>query len=294
MRITSMMMGNTLSRSLSDLRGRLTGVQTDLATGRRLHRPSDHPAAMVDSLRVRTALDRLDRYERNIGDAMGWLGTADSALAHLTSILQRAGELAVQGANGTMSDTARVSLAQEVDKLLEGAVELANTAYGESFIFAGHRGDAPPFSLAAGVVAYNGNNGTVLREIAPSTTMQVNVTGSDLVAQTDLFTILQDLADRLRSGDQTGISQISVADINTAQDALVSLRAGIGARHQQVELMEQNSRDVRINLESSREVIEGVDMERTIIEYQQLDAAYSTALAVGARILPPSLLDFLR
>lgn len=289
-----MMMSDTLTQGLSEMRTRLSRLQTELGTSRRLHRPSDHPAAAVDALRLRSALDRMDRYERNISEANSWLGVADGALGQLTEILQRVKELAVQGANGTLTPENMAVLAAEVDKLLSSAVDVGNTAHGQTYLFGGFRGDAPPFALAGGVVTYNGDVGQVMREIAPGTQLQINLPGSDLMAATDVFTAIKNLYDRLMAADNAGISQFSLTEVDNAIAGAVQLRASLGARQQQAEMMEQRSRDTRVSLETHLEIVEGVDMEKTMIDFNQADTAYRTALAVGARILPPSLVDFLR
>lgn len=294
MRITSSMMSDTVTTSLNELRARLSGLQTNLATSKRLHKPSDHPSATVDAMRVKSALERLDRFERNLGDAKSYLATTDSALDHLTQILQRASELAVQGANSHMPQEALDSLADEVDKLLEGAVDVGNTTLAGTYLFAGLKGDAPPFTLAAGVVTYNGDNGVLRREVSPGNQMQINLTGNDLLAASDIFNVLKNLSDRLRAGDVTTISSTSVKEVQNALDGVLQLRSSVGARHRQVELLEARQRDTRINMESQLELLEGIDMEKTLIEYNQVDLAYRTALAIGGRILPPSLMDFLR
>lgn len=289
-----MMMSETVNQSLGNLRTKLARVQTDLATGRRLHKPSDHPSATVDALRVKSALERLDRYDRNLSDATGWLSSTDSALDHLNGVMVRAYEVAVRGANGTEPQDALNSLAEEVDALLGAAVDAANSTYAETYLFGGLKGDQKPFTLAGGIVTYNGDAGAVFREIAPGTQMQVNVSGSELQTVTDLFNTLKDLADRLRAGDHAGISSTTLQNLQNGITGLVQIRASVGARQRQVEIMEQRSRDLRVNMESHLEVLEGIDMERTIIDFNQMDMAYRTALQVGGRILPPSLLDFLR
>lgn len=293
MRITSTMMGSTVVQSLSDIRNRMLGLQTDLATSKRLHKPSDGPSATVDSLRLRSTLNRLERYDRNIEDARGWLSTTDSALDQLNGVAQRAHELAIQAANDTLSQSARDNVAAEIDRLLEGAVQYANTSYAESYLFGGLKGDAEPFTLASGAVTYNGDAGVVKREVAPGTQVQINADGQAL-ADTGLFAALTDLSERLKAGNRDAISSQSVAELSNSIDSLVELRASLGARFSQVELMERLAKDTRVNLESNQEILEGIDLEKTMIEFNQMESAYQTALAIGARVMPPSLLDFLR
>lgn len=298
MRVTNGMLAGNLMDSLGGLKERLARLQGQISSGKALERPSDAPAAYVDQMKVQAALQRLDRYGQNAADTRAWLNTTESALHTLGEILQRARELALQGANDTMAPADRHYLATEVDQLLRAAVDTANSDHNGEYVFGGFRSAAPPFTLdpATRAVTYNGDSGRMIREVGPGIQVQANVTGPDLQGAADLFAVLKELHDQLRSPAPAAerISATVLPGLDAAQGQLFRLFADVGARSRNLELLEARSRDLRINLETQMQETGGVDLARALVDLNTEETAYRAALAVGARILPQSLVDFLR
>ncbi|MCG0239906.1 MAG: flagellar hook-associated protein FlgL [Firmicutes bacterium] len=293
MRITNQVMANVTIYNINQIRKRLYAAQTDLASGTRLHRPSDSPPDVVETMRLYSSRTRLERYKTNIADAKARLEQTDLALQQLVSVVVRVRELAIQGANASSSDLSRNASAEEVERLLEAAVDIANSQYAGKYLFAGTASDAPAFSIAGGVVTYNGNSDKIYREIAPNIRVEVNVTGDQLI-NLNLFGILKDVADHLRAGDLNALSGPDLAALNQLEDGLLGLVTQLGARQRSVELAENRAMELTYTLEAHITQTEGIDFEATLLRFNQEELAYKTALGVTARILPPSLLDFLR
>src|SRR5690554_3724347 len=99
MRITSEAM---VLRSVDRLQSRLSlyeRAQTELASGRRILRPSDDPAGARRAMSINSSLQAREQELANIDDARGWLDMADSQLQSVTTRLARARELVTNGAN---------------------------------------------------------------------------------------------------------------------------------------------------------------------------------------------------
>ncbi|HEX2084304.1 MAG TPA: flagellar hook-associated protein FlgL, partial [Solirubrobacteraceae bacterium] len=196
-RITEGMLGRRL---LSDLRAstqRIATAQRQIASGRRIDKPSDDPLATHNALRLRSELGGIEQDKRTISDTKGWLDTTDSALATITDVVHRARELALQGANGAIGQTERNKLADEVDQLIETAKSAANSSYGGRYVLAGQDTDDAPYAPGA-VDAYDGDTGAIARQIGPGVSVQINVKGVDILgngaADTKLLTTLRTLA----------------------------------------------------------------------------------------------------
>lgn len=301
MRVTSNMLGDRTLQNLDRIRERMYRLETDLATGTWLHRPSDSPADVVNTVRLRDARQRLTRYQRNMDDAAARLRAAESAISDLVQIVRRASELAVQGANDTYSPEARKAIALEMDELLKYAVQAANATYGDEYLFAGWNTGQPAFTLDMSVtppIKYNGDTGVITRQIAPGQSpdqwVVVNVTGNVLrnAGGIDLFGALANAASNLRN--QPDQLQTSIDELQRVTDHLLQLQATIGARQRVIELSQDRALDLQVTLEQHVEQTSGVDIEKALIDFKREEAAYQTALGMAARILPPSLLDFLR
>lgn len=295
MRVTGQMMAGTVARNLVRLREWLTEGQTKLATGMRIHRPSDDPARVLDSMKVRSAFSELSQFETAIIDGRGWLGSSESALTHLVEQLGRVRELAVAGGQGTHTTTSLSALAQEVTAIRDELLGVVNETHAGYRLFGGHLIDAKPFTVDPdGHVVYAGNDGVLQREVGPGIVVEVNINGEQLLAGGDFFALLQRLADNLSSGDVTAVSTVDLAELDGALDWLTALRSQVGVRYARLDYLEGRAVETRVALAEMQAQAEGIDVARTLIELNEAEAAYQTALAAGARIIPPTLLDFMR
>src|SRR5262245_3439034 len=127
MRVTQSMLFRNQASSLSASYARLFGVQAQISSGRRLLAPSDDPAAIRPVLDLRAGRRRLDQVKSNAGFVAGELGAADGALQSMSDLVIRAREIAVSGANGTLTQAERDGMAIEVDGLLDQLLSLANS-----------------------------------------------------------------------------------------------------------------------------------------------------------------------
>jgi flagellar hook-associated protein 3 FlgL len=124
--------------------------QRQLASGRRLNRPSDDPVAASNALDVRTSKSSATQYRRNVDDSQAYLATVDSTVASSNEILQRARELAIQGSNDTMTPENRKHLLEEAKSLFEQLAAIANTTFRGEYLFSGTNTQEAPYELRTG------------------------------------------------------------------------------------------------------------------------------------------------
>ncbi|HEY8475932.1 MAG TPA: flagellar hook-associated protein FlgL [Chloroflexota bacterium] len=302
MRVTYNMFADTVLRNIMANQERLEELQRQLTSGKRLTKPSDDPVAVSRALGLRSTLASTEQYLRNVDAAVSWLNATDAALARVGDVLQRARELAIQGANDTMGTNERQLIAAEVGQLIENAVQLGNATYGNSYIFAGARTQSKPFDYVAGAVVYNDADPVTAtklleREVSPGVRVVVNVVGHDPVGGNALFdqvfTALQNLHAALQADDVNAIRS-SLGGIDATQDTLLEARASVGARVNRLEAAKDRLTDLQVNLSELRSSLEDVDMVEAISSFATAETVLKAALAAAGRSLPPSLLDFLR
>lgn len=170
-RITNNMIANTLKRNMNNNIKNLSVLQNQLSTGRVINRPSDNPAGLVRSLRLRSDLVSNDQYLANIQEGINYMDTTDAALDNLTKVLARVRDLTVQGANGTNDIGARDSIAKEVAQLRDQIKTVANTTYGSKYVFAGSNVTEEPCQGNQ----WTGNNQLLDREIGTGVLLPVNL-----------------------------------------------------------------------------------------------------------------------
>ena len=138
-------------------------------------------------------------------------------------------ELTLQAANGSTSDAGRQSIKQQIDQLTEEAKTTLNSAYDGRYIFSGTKTDTPPYSAATGD-AYQGDASPVVRQIGPGVSVQVNVTGDDVLS--GLLPTLRTLSAHLASNDTASLGTSDLQAIDAGFDNLTD-QARPGRRRDQ-------------------------------------------------------------
>jgi flagellar hook-associated protein 3 FlgL len=302
MRVTQTMLSNNMLRHISESYQRMGKTQEQLATGKKITRPSDDPVVAMKGMTYRTNLTEVEQYKRNLSEAYNWMENSDAALDKATSVMQRIRELTVQASNGTLEESQRGMIAKEIGQLKEHLVSIANTKVAGKFIFNGTDTNTKPVDLNAATNKVSTNTNDFLIEMSPGIKVAVNVSGAGVftydnsAAGEGLFSDIEELEKKL-SG-QTGTFSLEVGEYLEVLDKhiinMTAERAELGARYNRVELI-----DARV---SEQEVIanrilsdnEDADIERVITDLKMQETVHRAALGVGARIMQPSLMDFLR
>jgi flagellar hook-associated protein 3 FlgL len=300
MRVTNQMMNASLLGNLNNLRARNASLTEQISSGDRITRASEDPGAANDVMRTQSRLQLLTQWGSNLGDAKDWVRSSESALGGITGLLNKAKEIAMVGANGPLEDSVRQPLAAQMDALLDDLVAAMNGKQGDAAMFAGFKTDADPFVIdkTTGTVTYNGDTGAMQRDVGPGVTVTANLDGSRFGASTDpahplkvVWQLAQDL--KLTAGSATAVRG-DLDNVSKALSGVINLRSEIGARDQRLEQLDSLHTDMSVQLQDALQQAQGVDMQKALLELSYADTTYRAALQVGARIIPPTLVDFLR
>lgn len=293
MRVTNMMMMTKFMRNLSNNELRLNGYQDQLSTGHRINKPSDDPVGVIAAMRYKSYIKEAEVYTDNINKARDYLNATDTALGNVSDIIQRASELTIQGLNGTNSDASRASIAAEIRQLAEQVGVVANTTHGSKYIFAGTNVTEQPFDPGG----WKGNDQPLNLEIGVGVTMTVNSRMGDFFYNTDpanpgLYQLLNDIAVDLENNDTSGLNS-SLGLLQASLDRLNNERAAIGARVNRLDLQEKRLEESSGNYTELLSKTQDVDMAEVIMNLKMQESVYRASLEAGARILLPTLADFL-
>ncbi|MBO2521675.1 MAG: hypothetical protein CW345_07725 [Firmicutes bacterium] len=307
-RVTNQMMSQRMLENLWASMRRLDKWNQQLSTGRRISLPSDDPADTETAMRLRTLLREGEQYVRNVDDALAWLEATDAALNHATQVLQRARELIIYGGNGTLTDEARQALATEMNQLIHDLFAVANTKHGQRYLFAGENTLIRPFeaileepddpSSPVGNFQYHGTryepadgfDGLEL-EIEAGNTLRYNIFGNDVFEP--IFDVLIAVREHLENGNLNDLTGDDLRKFDEAMDNLLRWRAEVGARVNRLELVRERLSQNQVNLEKLSAEVEGIDIAEVIMRLKMEENVYRAALGAGARIIQPTLLDFL-
>ena len=305
-RITQRTVAQTSLQGLQGNLSRMQQLQEQLSSGRSLNRPSDSPTRTVQAMQLRGDNSRTEQYVRNGQDGLGWLGTADSVLTRSLELANRAREVTVSGMTDAVPAASRQAMAVEIENLRLGLLEVANTRYLNAPLFGGTTAGTAAYDVATGT--YVGDTGVLRRTVAPDTSVEVSFTGRQVFGddgdRTQLFTVLQRIADHLRTdadGDGAVDSKVDMENLSKdlghldiAIDRMLSTVGQVGARYNRVDALRATADDKLLTGASRLAETESVDLAKTIVDLQLQEVAYQAALGATARVIQPSLVDFLR
>jgi flagellar hook-associated protein 3 FlgL len=292
-RITQRLM---VERSLGSLQtglGRLARSQEQLSTGRVINRPSDSPTGTNDAMRLRAQIASDTQHARNASDGLSYLGRTDEALSRMVDGLRRARDLVVQGAStGSAGPQAREALATELEQIRASMLSLANTQHMGRALFGGTSG-SPQAYAADGT--FIGDRNDVVRMVGDDTSVKVNTTGPaafETPGGQNLFGILDATIAAMRTTPED--LGTSLEQIDAVQSTMLSALADVGTRYGRVEDALSTLGTTEITNKTALSEVENVDIAKAIVDLQMQEVAYQSALGATARVLQPSLLDFLR
>jgi flagellar hook-associated protein 3 FlgL len=268
-------------------------LQDQLSSGKQISRPSDSPTGTVASLQLRGEARSAQQYARNADDGMGWLGTLDNTLDGTSALINRARDLTVQGlSSGTNDAQSQKALAVEIDNIKASLIGYANTTYLDRPVFGGTTVDSAAY-LADGT--YVGDGGQLSRTVGADASIPVTASGPKVfgTGDTQLFAVLQKISDGLKAGDTDGLST-SLENLDSAADLVKSTLSDVGARYNRLTQMKQTAQDRVLAVTSQLSDVEDVDLPKAIMEMQLQQTSYQAALAASAKVIQPSLIDFLR
>ncbi len=269
---------------------KMAELQNQMSSGKKVNVPSDDPAAASDMLRLRAEQRVNAQYARNAGDAASWLQTVDTAITASTAALRQVRDLTVQGGNGALGPSSLNALADELESLGETLLSNANTSFVGRSVFAGTSDAGVAFDAA---YSWTGSGATVERRLSSTTTVRVDGDGAAVygTGTGSVFALVDRIVADLRAGqDPTA----HLGAIDSRLESMLSELASVGARHKNVLATQQTLMAQDIETGTRLSEIEDIDLASIILDLQSQEVAYKGALGATAKVLQPTLLDFLR
>jgi len=261
-------------RQLQQTNANISKAMERLSSGLRINRAGDDAAGLAVSEVMRSQIRGMQVATRNSQDGISLVQVADGAIGSVTDMLQRVRDLAVQAANGTLTDAQRGNLDKEVQNIL-----LEINRVGSDTEFNGVK-------ILAGSVA----------TAASAITLQIGANGGQNIAFTIGTISVSDL----------GLSGLAVSTQASASAAIASLDAAVATLNTQRALMGaiQNRLEQTIarlgvtseNLQAAESRIRDADMAAEMIYFtkNQILQQSGTAMLAQANQAPQSVLQLLK
>ena len=259
LRINTNIPAMTAQRSLSQITERLAVGYRRLATGLRITTAADDAAGLGISERLRAQVRSLDQARRNALDGISLVQTGEGALGEVSGMLLRLRELAVQSANGSVSNSDRRTLDEEFQQLVD---EIDRIGRGTEF---------------NGIKLLDGNASTVLFQVGIGTNA-----GIDTLAASLSPVLATGLGLSVLGVTNVGASTTAIAAIDSAIDSVSRVRGRFGALQNRLDSTIRNLAVQSENLAAAESRIRDADLAKevaVVAKYQILQQAAISVLA---------------
>ncbi|MEJ8544108.1 flagellar hook-associated protein FlgL [Brevibacillus borstelensis] len=298
LRVTQNMLNNNMLRNLHKSMLNMDKMQQQLASGRKINLPSDDPVVATRGMFYRSSLMENEQYQRNVNEARSWMDLTDKTLDEVGNVMKRVSELLVYSGNGATSPDDLRTMGAEIAELKKHLGTLANQTINGKYIFAGTETDKAPYDETAngGKGDFtNKNSSEVNLELSQNVFAAANINAQKIFNYpnngANMFKVLDNIIDELNAGRSVTQFQDEIAD---QYDNLLAERATLGARVNRIELIEERLNTQEVNVKELMSNNEDANIAEVITNLKTQEGVHRSALGAGARIIQPTLLDFLR
>ncbi|PYX39172.1 MAG: flagellar hook-associated protein 3 [Acidobacteria bacterium] len=276
-----------LLAALSNAQQQQNTALLQMASGRRVNKPSDDPTATAVLIQNQAESSQTDQYLRSVQSMQAQLQTTDSTLNSVVLALQRAISLGVQGANGTLSDANRASVVGELSGIQDQLIGLANLTFPTQT-----RPYVADASQPSGV-SYDGNAGTNSIAVSNGVNMQVNLPGSQIFSApgSDVFQAIHTMIVALQTNTGT---DTAAGGLRTAFDHVTAQRVFYGNALNQLSSQQTYLNNDKLLLSQEENTVGGADLAASTTNLLSAQTARSAALSAAGRIAQLSLFDYLK
>ena len=263
-----------------------------LATGLRINSAKDDASGIAVASRLTSQIEGLRQASRNANDAVSMLLTAEGGLQSMTENLQRMRELAVQSANGSISDVERSyldleyrQLVQEIDRLAE------STKFGNVTLLNGGTDPGDPkffrFQIGHGTDATDSLNFFVGDYNVGELGQGKNPDGTDIPGENPISGTVISFQ---------GGAQLAIDSVDRALTAVLSGRASLGSYQVRFEHVISNNQIAAENAQTSRGRIQDTDfaMESAQLAKTQVLQQSGIAMLSQANAMPQQVLTLIQ
>lgn len=282
MRLSTNLFYSQNQTNISEANSRLFKLQQQLSTGEKLQQPSDDPLATTQIMKFDRVIARTEQFSENITVSERRLNQEESTVDSVVTAMQRVQEIAIRGANGSMSENDRNILADELDEILGHVKSLMNTqdAQGE-YMFSGFKGATEPYVLndSGDGYTYQGDDGARFLEIGENSTIQSTDPGSEFFGNTggNVLDAILNLKNSLEDGSDLTVAS---SEVNAWYENVVSKQAELGSRMRVLDDQSLSLTDLKTFTESTRSRFADTDYYEAIsqlsLESTALQAAYES------------------
>ena len=272
LRVNHNMHAQAALNSLTKSDHALAGNFKRLSAGLRIADASDDAAGLALSERLRAQIRSIDQAKRNASDGISLVQTAEGSLAETSGILGRLRELTIQSANGTTSASDKATLNTEFQSLVSELNRIGQAASFNGIQLLDGSASQVTFQVDVNSTA---NVDTVSVSLSPALATTLNLSTLDI--------------------GTAGNTSLALTNIDSAIDAISSLRGRLGAAQNRLDTTISNLSTRSENLSAAESRIRDVDFayETALLTRNQILHQAGIAMLGQANSMPHSALSLL-
>ena len=324
MRITNSSM---IRSHMYDTQNNLTNmskINQQISTGKVINTVSDDPHKAIKIMNINNEIKYTEKYNSNIDETVGWMNTTDGALESTGNLLNEIKETILKVGNGTYSQNEMKSLNEDMNEKIKQLADTLNSTHGGKYLFGGSSVDDAPITVIEnpdGTVKLefskdkNGqtipNTDDLKADISSGINIDYNISVGEILNIKDgngntvnlldeinnLSTLMNDIA----NGDEQTAAKAketllndTKGKIDTLFDHVVNERTSLGVRVSTAEkIKELNDEDI-LNIQDVLSKTQDTDVVEKFIELKSAEMIYQASIQVGAKLIQPTILDYIR
>ncbi|MEI6205612.1 MAG: flagellar hook-associated protein FlgL [Desulfuromonadales bacterium] len=304
MRVTANMSADSSIYNIQQGRKRLDKLQETISSNQNINRPSDDPISSRLLLDIGDKIKASDQYNTNMVNATTWMKIADTALSGMNDTMLQARTIMNSIISGSSDPTQRQLVHNQLIEFKKQIVDMANTQYGDQYVFGGANNLVPPFNETDNTYAGDGTERQI--EIAQGATQTISVSGDRLLqgvgtdpsyGSTDVLQTFDDLIAAV--GDTTTPSDAAAID-TAVQSLYLASRQIINAVNTNISRMVRVDNMSKLNVNNKNTLIgiagniQNPDLVKLGVQLSSENNAFQASLASTAKLSQLSLLDYLK
>lgn len=324
MRITNASM---VRSHLYDTQKNLTNmskINQQISTGKVINTVSDDPHKAIKIMNMNSEIKYNEKYNYNIDETVGWMNNTDSSLESVGNLLGEIKETILKVGNGTYSQNEMKSLNADMNEKIKQLADTLNSTHGGKYLFGGSSVDDAPITVienpdgSVKLEFSKDKNGQIIpntndlkADISSGVNIDYNVSVGEIFNITDangnkvnlldeinnLSTLMNDIANGDEQTAQTAKETLmndTKGKIDTLFDHVVNQRTTLGVRVNTAEKIKEFNEENIINLKAILSQDQDTDVVEKFIELKSAEMIYQASIQVGAKLIQPSILDYIR
>ncbi|GAA8564951.1 flagellar hook-associated protein FlgL [Helicobacter pylori] len=182
MRVTFGSKYNQMNNYQNALQNKINDANTQIASGLKIRYGYQNSDINNQNLKFQYEENTLDQGIDVAKNAYTSTLNTDKALQEFSKTMEAFKTKLIQSANDVHSETSRAAIANDLERLREHMINVANTSIGGEFLFGGSKVDRPPIDSNG---KYHGNGEDLNALISSDNLVPYNISGQDLFLGTD-------------------------------------------------------------------------------------------------------------